>query len=846
MDYVPRQLNQEMINCLKAVSYTCISELESRLNSAKSKEIPTEGMEGYKNTDKAESIKIPEKTSKSHKKTRLNIAAVPTTSVSIEWEAVDILENIRDAFFALDKNYCFVYLNSRSEQIFGKNKDNLLGKCIWEELPDFLTKQNDFNRAWAEKINLHSEEFYPSLGAWLEMRVYPKTDNLFVYFQDTTANKQIEAALLERSHLSALGASIGIALGQSGTIPDILQRCTQSLIQHLQAANAYIWTFNPAGNYLELQASAGNSNNEIFQVPIPMGRSIIGCIAQSRQPYLSNIPNDGWITGNSDWIKQQKIAAFAGYPLIVEEKLVGVMAIMSRNPYTETIHGMLEWVANGIAVAIDRAWAREALLSRREGLLFRLANQIRNSLDLNTILETAVHEIRSLLNIDRCHFLWYLPTQGEPSLMVTHEARHPSLPSLLNDWHSGAIAPLAEKIRSHQMLRIDDLEHEPGLDDKTIAMVTRLGITSGLLLPLETRAGQLGAVICSHCRGPRPWSSSEVELLQAVVDQLAIAIDQAELYAQTHAAALAAQTQAQQLERALQNLKQTQAQLIQTEKMSSLGQLVAGVAHEINNPVNFITGNLSHASNYIQDLLGLIELYQKNYTNPVPEITEEIEAIDLEFLSEDLPKVLNSMQIGAERIRQIVLSLRNFSRLDEAEMKPVDIHEGIDNTLLILHNRLKPKGNQGGIDVIKEYAHLPKVNCYAGQLNQVFMNIIANAIDALESQTEPRIITIRTSIENGDPEIVNACQLSLTNSKFPMPNCQFLVIRIRDNGPGMNDEVKRRLFDPFFTTKPVGKGTGLGLSISYQIVVEKHGGLLKCLSEPGKGSEFVIQIPMEL
>jgi signal transduction histidine kinase len=262
--------------------------------------------------------------------------------------------------------------------------------------------------------------------------------------------------------------------------------------------------------------------------------------------------------------------------------------------------------------------------------------------------------------------------------------------------------------------------------------------------------------------------------------------------------------------------------------MSGLGQMVAGIAHEINNPVNFITGNLVHTKNYVEDLLGLMELYQKNYPDPVPEIQEEAENIDLDFLMEDLPKILASMEIGAERISQIVLSLRNFSRLDEAEMKPVNIHEGIDSTLLILQNRCKPKGKNAGIEIIKNYADLPKVECYAGQLNQVFMNVLANAMDALENQPNPHIITITTEMV-APTEGMKPSQVS---------------IRIQDNGPGMSEDVQKRLFDPFFTTKPVGKGTGLGMSISYKIIVEKHGGIIECNSEIGQGTEFLIQIPI--
>ena len=287
-----------------------------------------------------------------------------------------------------------------------------------------------------------------------------------------------------------------------------------------------------------------------------------------------------------------------------------------------------------------------------------------------------------------------------------------------------------------------------------------------------------------------------------------------------------------ELKTALQQVQQSQVQLVQSEKMAVLGQLVAGIAHEINNPVNFILGNLDYTKEYTKSLLGFVQLYQKHYPNPVAEIQDHAKELDLEFLQEDLLKILDSMKMGTDRICEIVRSLRNFSHVDEAERKAVDIHEGIKSTLLILQHRLKSNSEHPAIQVIQDYGQLPLIECYAGSLNQVFMNILANAIDALEefsakhtyqeNQKNPRQIIIRTSIIDS----------------------QVVQIAIADNGAGISEEIQQRIFDPFFTTKPVGKGTGMGMSISYQIITKKHHGKLLCNSTLSKGAEFIIQIPL--
>ena len=302
-----------------------------------------------------------------------------------------------------------------------------------------------------------------------------------------------------------------------------------------------------------------------------------------------------------------------------------------------------------------------------------------------------------------------------------------------------------------------------------------------------------------------------------------------------------------ELEQTLKQLGRTQSQLIQAEKMSSLGQLVAGIAHEINNPVSFIYGNIIYASEYAKNLLQLCSLYQEHYPEPVSAIAEFAEEIELEFMKEDFPHLLNSIETGADRIREIVLSLRNFSRLEESALKRVDIHEGIDSALLILQHKIKENGKNRQIEIVKEYGEIPLIQCYAGQLNQVFMNVVSNAIDALADVRNRKLeLASATDAEPQNfPSLPLGCDaLPWIRIRTEVVENNRVAIAISDNGPGMAESVKSRIFDPFFTTKPVGKGTGLGLSISYQIVVERHGGTLRCISAPGGGTEFAIEIPI--
>ena len=373
---------------------------------------------------------------------------------------------------------------------------------------------------------------------------------------------------------------------------------------------------------------------------------------------------------------------------------------------------------------------------------------------------------------------------------------------------------------------------------------------SVLCTPIHSQGKLIGILYLENNLVTGAFTKNRLEVLKLLMVQAAISLQNALLYNTlaiakqqlenyNHTLEQNVQQRTQELHEknqhlleALERLQQTQSQLIQTEKMSSLGQMVAGIAHEINNPINFIYGNLAHADEYCHSLLSLIGTYQYHYPQPALAIEQELEEMDFEFVKEDLQKLLQSMRVGANRIRQIVLSLRNFSRLDEAAMKPVDIHEGIDSTLLILHHRIKSKDDRMAIEIIKNYGQLPQVTCFASQMNQVFMNILSNAIDALEERRE--IIQDTCSIFTPHIQITT----SITDNDQVM-------IQIADNGIGITKDAQSRLFDPFFTTKVVGKGTGLGLSISYSIVVEKHGGQLSVVSEAEQGSKFIITIPRQ-
>ncbi|MBF2027211.1 MAG: GAF domain-containing protein [Oscillatoriales cyanobacterium C42_A2020_001] len=531
-------------------------------------------------------------------------------------------------------------------------------------------------------------------------------------------------------------------------------------------------------------------------------------------------------------------------PLKTQNGSIGFIACLSDRPrrWSAAEVELLRAVAQQIEIAIGQAQLYEKIQkqAQRERLVNQIIAQTRQSFELETILRGAIAQLLEALQIDRClvHLVEDPTYRGSSSALgwLSHPlqaqqstsrekhlyevCRPPFEPSVDAFDTTGPITRWV--VETRRRVVISDVAHDERIGPNN-AEYQQAKIKSSLVVPVQTKENLYAILYLNQCSFARYWSKEDQKLAQAVSDQLAIAIQQAHLYAQTHQQAAESAAQAKHLAETLQELRLTQAQLIQSEKMSSLGRIVAGIAHEINNPINFIFGNLPYIEHYAHDLLKLLKTYESHYPVNPPELQKLVDEIELDFLTADLPRILSSMRAGADRIREIVLSLRNFARLDESQCKIVDIHEGIDSTLLVLQSNVRED-----VRIIRSYGNLPSVECYPRQLNQVFMNIIMNALEALNST-------------NRIDKAIAICTDLIADEDIPEP---MIRIVITDNGPGVAHEIQSKIFDPFFTTKEVGQGAGLGLTVSYQIVVNQHRGNLKFYSEPGLGAEFMIEIPI--
>lgn len=499
----------------------------------------------------------------------------------------------------------------------------------------------------------------------------------------------------------------------------------------------------------------------------------------------------------------------------------------------------------------ERRRAEETLQQKllQERFVGIMLERIRSSLNLQEVLQTAVEEVRYFLQVDRtviyqfnADWTGFIAVESVGSewmalqgLDIRDECFESSHARLYEDGRTRAIADIynANLTRCH------------------VGLLEGLQVKANLVIPIlqpknvaKDNSKLWGLLIAHQCRDTRKWQAFEISSLKQIGVQLAIALQQCSLFEQVQME-LAERKQAEealqrsearerrkakQLATTLQELKSTQAQIIQSEKMASLGQLVAGVAHEINNPISFIYGNVNPARQYLADLLDLCELYQQVYPETHPDIQDKIEEIDLEFIKEDFGNILESMQRGAERVTKIVLSLRNFARLDEAKIKKADINEGLESTIMMLQGRFNMVAKKCQIELINHWGDLPRIECFASEINQVFLNLLNNAIDALEDRIKV------------DRDFIPTLTVSTLPVHHPKSGNVGVKIEIADNGLGIPQEIQSKIFDPFFTTKSVGRGTGLGLSIAHKTIVEQHGGYLECDSQENVGTTMIIRL----
>ncbi|MBC1237284.1 GAF domain-containing protein [Nostoc sp. 2RC] len=713
-----------------------------------------------------------------------------------------------------------------------------IGPKLWGLIAAY---QHSGVRQWAN----YEVEFLGQVGAQLGVAIQ-QAENLSQSKQQATA---LENSIARQRALTEVVGKIRSSLD----IDLILKTTCQEVCKLLRVERVGVYRFNEdwsgefVGHFGMVEAQWDSIN--LFGKNLVWEDTYLQETKGGRYRNNENFAvNDIYQAGHSrchlDILEQFKIRAYALTPIFVGRNLWGLLAAYQHSAPRQWDGVEVEFlaqVASQLGVAMQSSEMVTQIQTRADELhksaeqrriLFDLVVKIRESLDLETIFKTTVQEVRRSLKADRVGIFRFDPDMGfcrgefiAEDVLAKFDS---ALAVKVQDYCFGD--QYAPQYRQGQVQVISDV-NSVGSKVPHLDVIERFQVKAQIIVPLM-EGDELWGLLCIHqCTHARDWEDAELEFVTQVAAQVSVALRQANLFQQS---SLLGQTreEANQLAQALNELRTAQLQIIHTEKMASLGQLVAGVAHEINNPVNFIHGNLEHAHQYTQDLLRCVQLYQENYPNARQEIQEFLKKAEIEFLFDDLPKLFQSMKVGTERIREIVSSLRNFSRLDEADFKSANIHEGIDSTLMILQNRLKSSIDGPTIRVIKDYDTLPPIECYPGQLNQVFMNLLSNAIDALEERNA-----------QGSSEVLaaNPSEIRISTSLL---NKDWIAIRIADNGLGMDEKILSRLFDPFFTTKVVGKGTGLGLSISYQIVTDKHKGKIYCQSEPLKGTEFVVELPI--
>jgi GAF domain-containing protein len=669
----------------------------------------------------------------------------------------------------------------------------------------FAVFQNSAPRTWQDDEIYLLTQISVQLGVALQQAEY--------YQQAKAQAAQLEKAA-ERQR--ALATTVD-KIRQSLDIESIFQATTQEVRRLLNVERVAIYRFYP------------DWSGEFVADSIIDGWTPVGKTQSTIEKAFLEAAKIGKYPRNETFV-----------PILQGETLWGLLvAYQNSQPrhWEEEEVNLLAQVGVQLGVALQQAETLKqmqtqavqlARAAEREKALATTVEKIRQSLDLHTIFATTTQEVRNLLEVERVA-IYSIYSDGNGDFLAESVAPewmplvgNPFL--MMDTFVYKAFSELDTRLQ--KTIAVDDIykqhEHDPQL-----VFFEQIQARAYVMVPIFQGDNLWGLLSAYQNTKPREWLEEEVSLLAQIGLQLGVALQQAELLEQTR-------LQKEKLNEALKELQRTQAQLIQGEKMAGLGQLVAGIAHEINNPINFIYGNLTHVSEYTKNMLELIHTYQHHYPEPAQKVQEQSYQIDLDYIIDDLPKIILSMHSGAERILQLVESLRTFSRLDHAEIKHVDIHEGIDSALLILQHRLRSSINTPGIEVVKKYGKLPQIECYAALLNQVFMNILSNAIDAVESGH--KIHQKQSTLEPYLPQIIIHSQI-IKDDK--------VLIRIQDNGCGIPEDAISRIFDPFFTTKEPGKGTGLGLSISYQIIVEKHGGKIECYCEADKGTEFWIEIPIK-